>query len=387
MAQEGFRKSLFGDDGPDVALPCADGEAISMWVADMAFATAPAATDAMIERVSHPIFGYTGTVDDELFGAFHDWCANRYDWRPSRKHFVTARGVVPALQDLVEQIIGPGEKVLTLTPAYGNFEKSCTRHGRELVASDLVDDGQGNFALDFADLEAKLADPQVQMFLLCHPHNPTGRVFTEAELQEMAELCFANDVLVVSDEIHCDLLRTGVQHTPLAKLFPDSDQIITCMSTSKTFNLAGMRLAHVLIPHDGYRSAWKDRVSMLVNPVSLAAATGVLRDGGAWLTELCTYLDGNFEFLRTTLAKELPDAVFSIPDATYLAWIDVGRYVDVDTKISRHIAETSGLLVEGPDMFVANAKGRIRVNVACPRSTLEMALHRLVPAIQTAGGQ
>ncbi len=386
MAQEGFRKSLFGDDGPMVELPCADDETLSMWVADMAFAAPPVATKAMAERIERPVFGYTGVLDDHLFDALGTWCEHHYGWAPQSEHIVTSRGVVQAIRDLIEQIVEPGQKVLTLTPAYGQFEKACNRHGRELVMSDLEDlfpgPGDTGYAIDFDDFAAKVADPQMRMFLLCHPHNPSGRVWTNDELTRMAELCFANDVVVVSDEIHCDLQRVGVSHTPLSKLLPDSDQIITCMSASKTFNLAGLGLAHVIIPNDQYRQRWDDCVSSLVNPVSLAATTAVFRDGQAWLDQLRTYLDANFALLHRRLADELPEARFEIPQATYLAWVNLSNYFGAESSISRHVAETTGLLLEGANMFSANADGYVRLNLACPRSVVDDAVGRLALAVE-----
>jgi cystathionine beta-lyase len=378
LATDGFRNFLFG--GQEVVLPCTDSDAISMWVADMAFASAPAAIDAMVERIAHPIFGYTAIIGDQMFDAFSGWCARYYGWVPGREHFVTSPGVVPALYDLVEFILEPDEKVLALTPAYQYFERAPTYHGRALVTSGLVQSDDGRYTIGFADLEAKLADPELRLFFLCHPHNPTGRVWREDELRCMAELCFENNVLVVSDEIHCDLLRGGLTHTPLAKLFPESDQIITCMSASKTFNLAGLGLANVIIPNDEIRRIWVDRSSPIVNPISVAAATGVFRSGDAWLGQLRSYLDANFEFVRATLADQLPDAVFQIPDATYLAWIDLRSYFSTDIDLARFFAERTGVLVEGADKFVADAEGHIRINVACPRTVVEEALTRLVAA-------
>jgi cystathionine beta-lyase len=187
-------------------------------------------------------------------------------------------------------------------------------------------------------------------------------------------------VIVVSDEIHCDLLRRRLSHTPLAKLFPESDQIITCMSASKTFNLAGLGLANVVIPNDEIRAIWIDRSSPIVNPISVAAATGVFLNGDAWLARLRSYLDANFEIVRNTLADQLPDAVFQVPDATYLAWIDVGKYFSSGLDLARFFAERAGVLLEGPDKFVADAEGHIRINVACPRTVLEEGLARVVAA-------
>ena len=380
MAKQGYQNYLFNGQEP-VQLPCAEDDAISMWVADMAFASAPAARSAMIDRIErHPIFGYSALLGNEMFDAFSNWCDKYYGWRPERDHFVNSPGVVPALFDLVEFILQPDETVLTLTPAYGYFKHAPAHHERELVTCGLVADSDGRYSVDFDDFEAKISDPKMRVFFLCHPHNPTGRAWSDDELRRMAEICFANDVIVVSDEIHCDLLRTGSTHTPLAKLFPDSDQIITCMSASKTFNLAGLGLANIVIPNDEIREIWIDRNSPLVNPVSVAAATGVFSDGHQWLADLHTYLDANFAYIEHTLAGRLPEAVFNVPDATYLAWINLSAYFDADINLTRHFAETAGVLLEGGDMFVADADGHIRVNAACPRSMLAEGLGRIIEA-------
>jgi cystathionine beta-lyase len=379
IATDGFRQYLF-EGGLDVVLPCADSEALAMWLADMAFASAPAAIDAMRERIAHPIFGYTVLVDDELFDAFSEWCDRCYGWIPEREHFLTSPGVVPALYDLVEHVLGPDEKVLTLTPAYSPFELAATHHRRQLVTCGLLESDDGRYSIDFADLEMKLADPGLRLFFLCHPHNPTGRVWSDDELRGMAELCFAHDVIVVSDEIHCDLLRSGLTHTPLAKLFPDSDQIITCMSSSKTFNLAGLGIANVVIPNDEIRGIWVDRNFPIVNPISVAAAIGVFRGGDAWLSQLRGYLDANFELVHDTLSDQLPDAVFRIPDATYLAWIDLREYFSPGVDLTRYYAERGGVLVEGGHKFVADADGHIRINLACPRPVVVEALARIATA-------
>lgn len=379
LATDGFRDFLF-DGEEDVVLPCPDSDAIAMWVADMAFASAPAAIDAMTERIAHPIFGYTVIVGDYLFDAFSGWCERYYGWVPEREHFLTSPGIVPALYDLVEHILEPDEKVLTLSPSYGPFELAATRHGRQLVTCGLRESDDGHYTVDFADLEKKLADPDLRLFFLCHPHNPTGRVWGDDELRRMAELSFAYDVILVSDEIHCDLLRSGLTHTPLAQLFPESDQIITCMSSSKTFNLAGLGIANVIIPNDEIRGIWVDDKFPIVNPISAAAATGVFRDGDSWLAQLRSYLDANFELVRDTLSDQLPDAVFRIPDATYLAWIDLREYFSPDVDLTRYFAERGGVLIEGGHKFVADADGHIRINIACPRSVVEEALARIVAA-------
>ena len=383
VAKLGFHDYLFDGDPP--SFPCAQDDLISMWVADMAFAAPAVAVDAMQERLAHPIFGYSANFDDRYVQAFQGWCARRYGWTPPAEHFLTSAGVVPALFDLVDCFVEPGEKVLTLTPSYGLFKAAPEHHARELVTSALVADGAGGHAIDFADLESKLADPAMSMFFLCHPHNPTGRAFTEDELRQMAALAFEHDVRIVSDEIHCDLLRMGKEHVPLAKLFPDSPRIITCMSSSKTFNLAGLGLSHLLIPDADDRERWEDRTSPVLNPISLAGVVGVLEHGDPWWLALRAQLDANFALVAEAVAAELPRAGFAIPDTTYLAWVDLSEYFTPDENLTRWFAAHAGVLLEGGDMFVADADGHIRLNVACPPSVLAEGLERVIAAVPNRG--
>lgn len=384
IAVDAFRKYLL-EDYPDLKLPCADGEAISMWVADMAFGTAPVVLEAMAERLKHPIFGYTVLADGELYEAFAAWCADTYGWTPQADHFFTAPGVVPALYSLVDYFVAPGDKVAALTPAYGFFKTPVEDLGREFVNCDLVADDEGGYEIDFDEFERTVADPALRMFFHCHPHNPTGRMWTDEEQRRLGEICLANDVIVISDEIHCDLLRTGLVHTPFAKLFPDSERVITCMSASKTFNLAGLGLSQIVIPGEELREVWDDRAAPIVNPISVAGTAAAMRDGGPWRTELLTYLDDNFEYMHKTLASGLPQAVFTVPDATYLGWVDLGSYFRPDQDLTRFFAEKAGVLVEWADLFVANAAGHVRINVACPRSTLVEGLSRLIDAVPDSG--
>ena len=380
LAKDGFRPYLFSGQ-PPVALPCEDDDALSMWVADMAFASAPAARQAMVDRIDrHPIVGYSGTSGSGLQDAFVDWCRARYGWEVDADHIVTSRGVVPALYSLAEIYLQPGQTAVTLTPAYGYFRRAPTERNRMFVSCGLFVDDTGQHRLDLDDLASKLARPDVALFYLCHPHNPTGKRFTADELRTMGELCATHDVLLVSDEIHCDLLRSGLSHTPTATVVPEDTQIITCMSTSKTFNLAGLGIAQIVIPNDELRLKWANWVQPFVNPISLAAAVGVLRDQSGWHAELLAYLDGNFAHLKDRLATELPDARFSVPEATYLAWIDLSHYFSPEENLTRHFAESAGLILEGGDMFVSDAIGWVRLNLACPRSTLDDGISRLVAA-------
>lgn len=381
LAEDGYENYLFGAEPlvPELKVPSM--ELVSMWVADMQLAAPEAAIDAVRERLQRPIFGYTMNFDDQLYDAFSAWCERRYGWRFDRDQMMVSMGVIPALSGLVEYICDPGDKVLGLTPSYGYFKHAVVNHGGIFETSPLRKSNDGDYEIDFQDFERKVRDPSVKLFFLCHPHNPTGRVWTAEELRRMGELCLSNGVKIVSDEIHCDLTRTGVTHVPMAKLFPNSKDIITCMAVSKTFNLAGMMIATVLIPDAELRATWKRRHYPFVNPLSLAAAVGAYRDGEAWLVALRQYLDDNFAFMLRYLKEWLPKARFQIPQATYLAWVDLSAYFDESVNLTRFFLESAGLILEGGEMFVENGDQYVRLNLACPRAQVEVALKRLAAAI------
>lgn len=384
VAVEGYEGYLFGADSASLTLDRPREDIINMWVADMQFAAPPAALDAMADRLKHSIFGYTMNFDDQLYDVFSRWCDRRYGWIFPREQMVLSLGVIPALFGLVGYVCGPDDKVLTLSPSYGYFKHATTKSGRTFVTSPLINDN-GRYEVNFADFEVKASDPAVKVFFLCHPHNPTGRLWSEVEPRRMGEICFAHGVKIVSDEIHCDLLRTGLNHTPLAKLFPDSRDIITCMAVSKTFNLAGMMIATIIIPDPDLRAVWKDLHSPLVNPISLAAAIGSYRGGERWLEDLRVYLDGNFALATNFVRQYLPKARLDVPEATYLAWMNVGAYLPEPMNLTRFFLERAGVILEGGEMFVDNGEGHVRLNLACPRAVLQEALERMRSAILATG--
>ncbi|MFT5133450.1 MAG: cystathionine beta-lyase [Gammaproteobacteria bacterium] len=209
------------------------------------------------------------------------------------------------------------------------------------------------------------------------PHNPTGRLWTETELTAFGNICIENNVTIVSDEIHCDITRSGISHVPLAKLFPDATNIITLMAPSKTFNLAGFLIANVIIPDASLRTTWKKRHYMFENPLSLAAAQAAYKSGGPWLEELITYLDANFTFTKEYLTANLPEAKVEIRAATYFAWIDMLAYFPATENLTLYFAKHAGVILEGGNMFVTNADGFMRINLACPCTILEQALERI----------
>lgn len=376
---DGFRSYIFHADD-SMTFPYKDEEFIRMWVADMEFATPQVIIDSIKERLDKRIFGYTRIFSKDYYKAFSDWCKRRYGWSFEKNQLVMSNGIIPALYELVDYICKPEDKVLFQTPSYAYFKYAADFNHREAVCSDLIND-KGYYKIDFDDLEKKAADEKATLFILCNPHNPSGRVWTEDELIRLGEICTRNNMWIISDEIHCDLLRVGKKHIPLAKLFPDYDKIITCMAPSKTFNMAGLMISNIIIPNQELREIWLSRHYNFDNPLSAAGAQAAYEKGEDWLEELKIYLDGNFDFTKEYLKENLPKAKFEISEATYLAWVDLGAYFEKGEDLPMFFANNAGVLLEGGNMFVQNSDCFIRLNLACPQSVLAEGLKRICESI------
>ena len=379
MNTDGFRQYIFHAD-ESMTFPYKDEEFIRMWVADMEFATPDVVIEGIKERLGARIFGYTRVSDPAYYAAFSAWCLRRYGWSFPKEQLVMSNGVIPALFELVEYICRPDEKVLFLTPSYAYFKYAADHSSRGFVCSDLINDG-GCYSIDWDDLERKCAEPKTRLFIHCSPHNPSGRVWKPEEQQRLAGILEKYGLWVISDEIHCDLLRLGQVHTPLGKLMPDYPRLITCMAPSKTFNLAGLMLSNIIIRDRQLRELWLERHYNFDNPLSIAAAQAAYEKGEPWLNELRAYLDANFEFVGQYLAAHLPLAKYRVSEATYLAWVDLGAYFEPGEDLPMFFAYKAGVLLEGGNMFVQNSDGFIRLNLACPRATLEEGLRRICAAV------
>lgn len=242
-------------------------------------------------------------------------------------------------------------------------------------------DTDGYYTIDYADLAKKASDPKVTLLILCNPHNPTGRVWRQNELAKIATIVANNNLWVISDEIHCDLLRQDQQHIPLGKVMPDYQRLVTCMAPSKTFNLAGMMISNIIIRDDTLRQTWLSRHYNFDNPLSIAAAQAAYTSGEPWVKELTAYLDQNFAYTKTFLQERLPKAHFKISEATYLAWVDLSEYFAPDENLPLFFAYKAGVLLEGGNMFVQHSDCFIRLNLACPRKVLNEGLERITDAI------
>ena len=381
MNTDGFRDYIFHAD-ETMTFPYKDEEFIRMWVADMDFATPAVVIDGIKERLSRRIFGYTRVFEDSYYEAFSGWCRERYGWSFEKKELVMSNGIIPALYELVEYICAPDEKVLFLTPSYAYFKYAADFNKRDYVCCDLKNE-DGYYTIDFEDFEKKAADEKTTLFILCNPHNPSGRVWTEEELKKMAEIAERHGLWVISDEIHCDLLRTGKTHIPMGKVMPEYGRLITCMAPSKTFNMAGLMISNVMIRDEELRKTWLSRHYNFDNPLSIAAAQAAYEKGGQWLKELKAYLDENFRVTGEYLKEHLPKAKYRVSEATYLAWVDLKEYFKPEESLPLFFAYEAGVLLEGGNMFVQNSDCFIRLNLACPKATLLEGLKRICEAVNT----
>lgn len=381
MNVEGYKTYLFGKEDPENLLQ--DDEPIRLWIADMDFATPEVVLDGIRERLDKKILGYTKVFDSDYYDSFVNWTKSRFGYEFPEEQLVFSHGIVAGLSELVNFICDEGDKSLILTPSYGPFKFVCEEHGVETIYSPMKQE-DGYYHIDFDDVERKVKEENIKICLFCNPHNPTGRVWSEEELAQFGKIMKENDVWVLSDEIHCDIERQGQHHVPFAKAVPDYDKVVTTMSQSKAFNIAGLMFSNIIIPNKELLAKWKLEHFSSENPLSIAATKAAYDQGEEWLNAMNTYLDSNFEFLDAFIKEHLPDATFKIPEATYLGWIDLSNYInqlDINEPIVKFFIREAGVIIEGPEQFVDNAEGHIRVNLAVPRAVLEKGLNRIKDAL------
>ena len=358
----------------------AQEDVLPMWVADMDFRTAPAVIEALQRRVAHGIFGYT-KVPVAYYNAIGGWFARRHGWRIDRRWIVCTTGVVPALSAVIKALTKPGDRVIVQTPAYNCFFSSIRNNGCELSSNGLSY-RDGRYTVDFEDLEAKAADPKAKLLLLCNPHNPVGRVWTPEELRRMGEICLRHGVLVVADEIHCELTYDGHDYTPFASLSEEFlRHSVTCNSPSKAFNLAGMQIANIVAADEGVRRridrAVNDNEVCDVNPLGVAALTAAYNEGAEWLDALRAYLRENYRFLRRYFQEHLPQYAVLPLEGTYLAWIDCRAAGTGSERLAERLLDQGRLMVSPGTLYGPGGEGFIRLNIACPQRTLGEGLERL----------
>lgn len=362
-------------------------DCIPLWVADMDFRTAQPVVDAVIQRAAHGIFGYA-MADDEFYEAVISWQRRRNGWQLQREWILFSPGVVPALWHIVKTFCSPGDKVIVQSPVYYPFYKVIEDNGCHVADNRLVNRG-GRYEMNYGELEKLAADERVKMMLLCSPHNPVGRVWTEDELRRVSEICLAHGVLLVSDEIHSDLIYSPNVHTPVAGLSEElMMNTITCMAPSKTFNLAGVQVSEIIVPDTRRRrklAASFKSAGVMPNVFGLAAQTAAYNEGEEWLEQLLAYLSGNLDYLENFIASRLPEVRFRRPEGTYLAWLDFSSYGFDADSLQKLVMQNARLALDDGYIFGGDGASFQRINFACPRETLKAAMERLKAGID--GGQ
>ena len=364
------------DENPDETL-------IPLWVADMDFRVAPAIQEALRRRVEHGVFGYN-IVPDSYYEAVISWFQRRHGWAIRREEILYTTAVVPAMSVVIKALTMPGEKVLILSPAYNCFFTSIKNNGCEVLESELVRRSDSSvpltFEIDWADFEAKCADEKTTLFLLCNPHNPTGRVWSREELSRMSDICQKHGVMVVSDEIHCELVMPGNTFVPFGTV---AQEYVVMNSPSKSFNTAGLQIANIICPN----ASWRRRIDRAininevcdVNPFGIVALQAAYNDSEDWIDELNQYLWGNYQMLCQFFAEQLPALVVSKLEGTYLPWVDVSALgIPVEQLCDRLLREAHVWVNPGTMYGPQTGKGYIRINIACPRSLLMEGLKRIV---------
>lgn len=359
-------------------------DVLPLWVADMDFQTAPAVLERLHTLAEHGIFGYTG-VKDAYFSAVHNWYAQRFGWETQRSWLVTTPGVVFAIAIAIRAFTQKGDAILIQQPVYYPFANKVTENDRQLVVNPLVLKN-GRYEMDFADMERKIVDYHVKMLLLCSPHNPVGRVWTKEELLRVGEICQKHGVLVVSDEIHADFTYAGHTHRVFASVKSEfADFTITCTAPSKTFNLAGLQNSNIFIPNRQLQHAYKKELSACgcggTNCMGMAACQAAYEAGADWLEQLKQYLAGNLAYIRQFLREKLPDIALIEPEGTYLVWLDLRKLGLTEQQQRQLIVQDAKLWLDTGTLFGQGGEGFERINIACPRTTIEQAMQRLERAV------
>lgn len=358
--------------------PSAD--VIPMWVADMDFKAAPAILEAIRKRAEHGVFGYA-LVEDDYYDAIISWFLRRHQWTIRREEILYTTGVIPAMSCAIKALTMPGEKVLILSPDYNCFFSSIRNNGCEVLESVLRFSRNipNRFEVDWEDFEHQCADEKTTVFLLCNPHNPTGRVWSKEELQQMADICHRHQVRIISDEIHCELIMPDHQFCPMATV---DDEAIILNSPTKSFNIAGLQVANIICRN----AEWRRRINRAINinevcdlnpfgPVALKAA---YNDSEAWIDELNQYLWDNYQALSDFVAQNIPQWKVMPLEGTYLVWVDVSLCCDNVTAYTDKLMQEAKVWLNPGTMYGAESgKGYVRINIACPRSRMMEALQRL----------
>ena len=369
-------------------------DVLPLWVADMDFTVSEEITKSLHAAVDHGIYGYT-QPKDVYYNAITNWMEKNHNWKTKREWIMKTPGVVFALGAAVKAFTKPGDAVLIQNPVYYPFTNIIRDNDRRVIDNTLVyekrvTEGKSQYSIDYEDFERKIVQENIKLFILCNPHNPVGRVWNREELQYLGEICLRHHVIVVSDEIHNDFVYPGFEHTVFANVDPRfAEFTVTCTAPSKTFNLAGLQISNIFISNETLREAFQKEIDKTgydePNALGAVACEAAYRGGQEWLDQLRAYLLENLNFLRAYLQEKIPQIHLVEPEGTYLVWLDCSELGISGKELDQFIVEKAGLWLDGGAMFGPSGADFQRVNIACPRATLELALDKLKAAVDNLG--
>jgi cystathionine beta-lyase len=354
---------------------------IPLWVADMDFRVPDSVIDAITKRAQHGIFGYSSPLD-EYFDALTWWQKTKHNWDIKRDWVSITPGVVPALNYFIRALSDEGDKIIIQQPVYYPFNNTIETNNR-VVANNPLKQENGTYVMDFDDLEKVAKDPKAKALILCSPHNPMGVVWSEEDLRKLGEICNRNNVVVIADEIHNDLILPGHKHFTYALLGDEfANNAVICTAPSKTFNLAGLQTSNILIPNKEIKekidAELKKNSVMFPNIFGIVATTAAYsEDGSQWLEQLLDYLDANTKFIEKFVAERMPKVKYTSPEGTYLGWLDFREIGISQEDLESKITKDAKVFLDGGSWFGPGGEGFMRINFACPRSILEEALNRI----------
>lgn len=358
---------------------------LPMWVADMDFQTAPEIREAIEKRAAHGVFGYS-IIPEEWQQAYVDWWKLRHHFTMEKDWLIFCTGVIPAISSTVRKLTTPAEKVVVMTPVYNIFFNSIYNNGRNVLENKLIYEEDG-YHIDFEDLEEKLSDPQTSLLIFCNPQNPGGKIWDRETIARVGELCDKYHVLVISDEIHCDLTDPGKEYVPYASVSEICrNQCIMCIAPTKTFNIAGMQTAAVAVPnpvirHKVWRALNTDEVAE-PNAFAVDVAVAAFTKGGNWLDELRSYIKENKTTVIEYVKEQIPQLKVVPSDATYLLWLDCRDLGSSASQAAERIREATGLYLSAGEQFGKGGEDFLRMNIACPRARVVEGLERLKKGVE-----
>ncbi|WP_372370517.1 MalY/PatB family protein [Candidatus Uabimicrobium sp. HlEnr_7] len=364
----------------------ANKDLLPLWVADMDFQCAPPIKEAIQKRVDHNVWGYT-ICGDDYYEVVTQWMSRRHDWHIDKNSIVYSRGIVPALSFFVQTFTNPGDSVIIQRPVYYPFTAVVENNGRHVANNTLVYK-DSKYTIDFVDLEKKAQDATTKLMFLCSPHNPVGRVWLPEELEKIGDICINNDVVLVSDEVHGDLVFNGHKHFPITKVSKKFEKnTIICTAASKTFNLAGMHTSNIVIPNkklrDNYtRTAFDKCFQLDANPIGIEATKAAYLYCEDWLNELLVYVENNMKYVAQFCKENIPGVSLVPPEGTYLAWLDFSALNITKEQLTNLIVDQCQIALDEGYFFGDEGIGFERMNVACPRSTIEECLQRIAGAVK-----